>query len=217
MADDLEELNKLEQEIRETQKLLKNSDVNEKKVKGIKTQRNIFIILTFLLLAGFVWAFFFKDKEKLKNIQRLNDGDVVLVSKDSLQFYKTFVDSLGAYRTFYIETKKKEKYKKEKTNSESTPKKSLNDQKVVYSVQLKSVKNFKLASDNLVNLKEFSKGNVSKYSLGNYTKYAEAEDLKNQLKKIGFRDAFIVAESYGKPIGVREALKLSDEPQFLEK
>ena len=217
MADDLEELNKLEQEIRETQQLLKNSDVNEKKVKGISTQRNIFIILTLLLLAGFVWAFFFKDKGKLKNIQRLNNGDVVLVSKDSLQFYKTFVDSLGAYRTFYIETKKKEKYQNENPNSESTSKKSLNDQKVVYSVQLKSVKNFKLASDNLVNLKEFSKGNVSKYSLGNYTKYAEAIDLKDQLKKIGFRDAFIVAESYGKPIGIRDALKLSDEPQFLEK
>lgn len=216
MADDLEELNKLEQEIRETQELLKNSDVNEKKRKAIATQRNIFAVLALILLAGLIWAFFFKDKGRLKNLNRLKDGDVALISKDSLQFYKTFVDSLGAYRTFYIETKKKEKY--QKTNEEKTPSaSSIKDQKVLYSVQLKSVKNYKLASDNLVNLKEFSNGEISRYSLGNYTKYAEAKALKDHLKKIGFKDAFIVAESYGKPIGIRDALKLSEEPQFLEK
>ncbi len=216
MADDLEELNKLEQEIRETQELLKNSDTNEKKVKGIKTQRNIFLLLTILLLAGFLWAFFLKDKGRLKNLDKLKNGDVVLVKKDSLNYYKTFIDSLGAYRTFYIETKKKEKYKKEHP-SQATSTKSLNDEKVIYSVQLKSIKNFTLASDNLINLKEFNNGEVSKYSLGNYTKYAEAQNLKDKLKKVGFRDAFIVAESYGKPIGIREALKLSEEPEFLEK
>ena len=215
MADDLEELNKLEQEIRETQELLKNSDANEKKVKGIKTQRNIFLLLTVLLLAGFLWAFFLKDKGRLKNLDKLNNGDVVLVKKDSLNFYKTFVDSLGAYRTFYIETKKKEKYQKEHP-SQTASTKSLKDEKVIYSVQLKSVKNFTLASDNLINLKEFNNGEISKYSLGNYTKYAEAKNLRDKLKKIGFRDAFIVAESYGNRIGIRKALELSNEPEFLE-
>ena len=213
MADDLEELNKLEQEIRETQELLKNSDVNNNKVKGLATQRNILIVLSLILLAGFIWAFFLKDKSRLKNLKRLKDGDVVLISKDSLQFYKTFVDSLGAYRTFYIETKKKEKYQKTDEGKQT----SLKEEKVLYSVQLKTVKNYPLASENLINLKEFSNGEISKYSLGNYTKYAEAKALRDHLKKIGFRDAFIVAESYGKPIGIRDALKLSEEPQFLEK
>jgi len=213
MADDLEELNKLEQEIRETQELLKNSDVNEKKRDAITMQRNILAVLALILLAGLIWAFFFKDKGRLKNLNRLKEGDVALISKDSLQFYKTFVDSLGAYRTFYIETKKKEKYNK--TNEEKAS--SIKDQKVLFSVQLKSVKNYKLASDNLVNLKEFSNGEISRYSLGNYTKYAEAKALKDHLKKIGFKDAFIVAESYGNPTGIRDALKLSEEPQFLEK
>ncbi len=213
MADDLEELNKLEQEIRETQELLKNSDVNSNKIKGLATQRNILIVLSLILLAGFIWAFFLKDKSRLKNLKRLKDGDVVLISKDSLQFYKTFVDSLGAYRTFYIETKKKEKYQK----TDEAKQTSLKEEKVLYSVQLKTVKNYPLASENLINLKEFSNGEISKYSLGNYTKYAEAKALRDHLKKIGFRDAFIVAESYGKPIGIRDALKLSEEPQFLEK
>ena len=213
MADDLEELNKLEQEIRETQELLKNSDVNSNKVKGLVTQRNILIVLSLILLAGFIWAFFLKDKSRLKNLKRLKDGDVVLISKDSLQFYKTFVDSLGAYRTFYIETKKKEKYQKTDEGKQT----SLKEEKVLYSVQLKTVKNYPLASENLINLKEFSNGEISKYSLGNYIKYAEAKALRDHLKKIGFRDAFIVAESYGKPIGIRDALKLSEEPQFLEK
>lgn len=213
MADDLEELNKLEQEIRETQELLKNSDVNSNKVKGLATQRNILIVLSLILLAGFIWAFFLKDKSRLKNLKRLKDGDVVLISKDSLQFYKTFVDSLGAYRTFYIETKKKEKYQKTDEGKQT----SLKEEKVLYSVQLKTVKNYPLASENLINLKEFTNGEISKYSLGNYIKYAEAKALRDHLKKIGFRDAFIVAESYGKPIGIRDALKLSEEPQFLEK
>jgi len=214
MADDLEELNKLEQEIRETQELLKNSDVNDKKLKGITTQRNIFLVLSIFLLAGFLWAFFLKDKGRLKNLDKLNNGDVVLLSKDSLNYYKTFVDSLGAYRTFYIETKKKEKYKSANNSSSNN---TLDQEKVIYSVQLKTVKNFKLASDNLINLKEFKNGEISKYSLGNYTKYAQAKELRDKLKKLGFRDAFIVAESYGKPIGIRDALNLSEEPEFLEK
>jgi hypothetical protein len=215
MANDLEELNKLEQEIRETQELLKNSDVNSEKLKSIKTQRTIFMVLAFLLLAAFLWAFFLKDKGRLKNLDRLNNGNAVLISKDSLNYYQTFVDSLGAYRTFYIETKKKEKYQKETPNN--TNAKTLDQEKVIYSVQLKSVKNYKLASDNLINLKEFANGEVSKYSLGNYTKYAEAKALRDKLKKVGFKDGFIIAESYGKKIGIRDALKLSDEPQFLEK
>jgi len=213
MANDLEELNKLEQEIRETQELLKNSDTHTKKIKGLTKQRNILIVLSLILLAGLLWAFFLKDKNRLKNLKRLKDRDVVLISKDSLQFYKTFIDSLGAYRTFYIETKKKEKYQKNNVKEQT----SLKDEKVLYSVQLKTVKGYPLASENLINLKEFSNGKISKYSLGNYTKYAEAKALRDHLKKIGFKDAFIVAESYGQKIGIRDALKLSEEPEFLEK
>jgi hypothetical protein len=208
MANDLEELNKLEQEIRETQELLKNSDKSSIKLKGLITQRNILAFMSLILLGGFLWAFFLKDKGRFKNLERLNNGEVVLVSKDSLQYYKTFIDSLGAYRTFYIETKKKEKYNKNSS--------TLNQEKVIYSVQLKSVKNKKLASDNLINLKEFSYGEISKYSLGNFTKYAEAKELRDHLKKVGFRDAFIIAESYGKRIDIRDALNLSEEPEFLE-
>jgi hypothetical protein len=213
MANDLEELNKLEQEIRETQELLKNSDKNSIKLKGLITQRNILAVMSLILLAGFLWAFFLKDKGRFKNLERLNNGEVVLINKDSLQYYKTFIDSLGAYRTFYIETKKKEKYSKNTTQNSST----LNQEKVIYSVQLKSVKNKKLASDNLINLKEFSTGEISKYSLGNFTKYAEAKELRDHLKKVGFRDAFIVAESFGQRIGIRDALNLSEEPEFLER
>ncbi len=218
MANDLEELNKLEQEIRETQQLLQDTDHNKKQLNSVKLQRNIFIIFTLLALGAFIWAFFFKDQEKLKNFNRIKDGNAVLIDKDSLNFYQSFVDSLGVYRTFYVETKKKQAREKASNNTnQETPSKSLQDEKVLYSVQFGMLKNYKLASDNLINLKEYTAGNISKYSLGNYTKYAEAQALSKKLKKVGIKDAFIKAESYGKPINIREALKLSNETQFLDK
>ncbi len=205
---ELEELNKLEKEIRETQKLLQNTDTNLGKLSALKKQRTIFAILSLLFLLAFLWAMFFKDKGRLKNLNKLNNKNVILVNKDSLDFYKAF----------FVENKDKEITQETPITTQVEDQlKSIKDQKIIYSVQIGAFRNFQLTSDNLLNLKEFAKNDFNKFSLGNYSKYAEAKVLRDSLKRLGFRDCFITAQSYGKTIDIDEALKLSEEPQFLEK
>ncbi len=204
---ELEELNKLEKEIRETQKLLQNTDTNLGKLSALKKQRTIFAVLALIFLSAFLWAMFLKDKGRLKNLEKLNNRNVVLVNKDSLDFYKAF----------FTENKDKEIAQEVPiTQVDDTQLKSIKDQKIVYSVQIGAFRNFQLTSDNLLNLKEFAKNDFNKFSLGNYSKYAEAKVLRDSLKRLGFRDCFITAQSYGKSINIHEALKLSEETQFLE-
>ncbi len=206
---ELEELNKLEQEIRETQKLLQNTDANLGKLSALKKQRTIFAVLALLFLFAFLWAMFIKDKNRLRNLDKLNKRNVVLVNKDTLDFYKAF----------FVENKDMEISQETPVTTQVNDNelKSIKDQKIVYSVQIGAFRNFQLTSDNLLNLKEFAKNDFNKFSIGNYSKYAEAKVLRDSLKRLGFRDCFITAQSYGKSIDIREALNLSEEPEFLEK
>jgi len=188
---------------------LQNTDTNLGKLSALKKQRTIFAILALLFLLAFLWAMFLKDKGRFKNLDRLNNRNVVLVNKDSLDFYKAF----------FVENKDKEIAQETPvtTQVDKNELKSIKDQKIVYSVQIGAFRNFQLTSDNLLNLKEFAKNDFNKFSIGNYSKYAEAKVLRDSLKRLGFRDCFITAQSYGKSIDIREALNLSEEPEFLEK
>ncbi|HBS13056.1 MAG TPA: hypothetical protein DEO36_11035, partial [Flavobacteriaceae bacterium] len=88
---------------------------------------------------------------------------------------------------------------------------------IVFSIQIGAYANFKakLFSDNLAHMKEFKEGGLNKYAIGNFVTYTEALILKNDLKRLGFTDCFIVAQSYGDPVNIREALELSEETQYL--
>ena len=39
--------------------------------------------------------------------------------------------------------------------------------------------------------------------------------LKEDLRQLGFRDCFVIAQSYGQPVNIKEALQLSEETHYL--
>ncbi len=195
--DSIEELNKLESQIRETQKLLENNS-DKSKIKKLKKHKAILGILTLLFLGSSIWLYFFK----IKNSSMIfNTGEkFIKVRKDSIRFYKDF------YQNFQINDVK----------DDIINKLTLDSQEIIYNVQLGAFQNFKLTSNNLMNLKEFSKDGYTKFSIGNFITYNEALTLKYRLKKLGFSDCFIIANSFGKQIEIYDALALSNETEYLQ-
>ena len=104
--------------------------------------------------------------------------------------------------------------------SEQTAKEDLKIKKyegVTYQVQLGAFKKFSIAmhSDEFNDLTAYSNG-YNKYALGKFATYADANTFKNDLKKLGFKKAFLVSFYNNEQIDIRKALELSNEPQFLE-
>ena len=190
MDNNLEELNKLEEQIKETQQLLEKSETNDLEMSSLKIQRNIFGILMLLFLGAFAFMFIYKSNGD----NMMDDNNLSLINNDSLMNYK-------------------EGYFNSINNSKAN---SISNEKVIYSVQIGAFKDFFLTSDSLMNLSEFSADGYNKFSIGNYKTYAEAKALKDNLIKLGFKDCFLSAKSFGNPIDIREALALSNEPEFLE-
>ncbi len=193
----MHQLNELEAQLRQTQELLKANESQSNEISSLRIQRNILAVLTLLFLGGFILYYVYQNKNKSS---MLTNENLSLVDKDSLNIYKE-----GYFTALQNATVK------------ATQKsKSLNDEKVVYSVQIGAFKEFYLTSEGLMNLSEYQADGYNKMSIGNYKTYAEAKTLKDSLNKLGFKGCFLSARSFGKPIDIREALVLSNEPEFLE-
>jgi len=196
MDNNLEELNKLEEQIKETQELLERSETNDLEMSSLKIQRNIFGILMLLFLGAFAFMIIYKNNGVTNNM--MDDNNLSLINNDSLIIYKEgYFNSIN-------------------NSKENTEINSISNEKVIYSVQIGAFKDFFLTSDSLMNLSEFNTDGYNKFSIGNYKTYAEAKVLKDNLIKLGFKDCFLSAKSFGNPIDIREALALSNEPEFLE-
>ena len=90
---------------------------------------------------------------------------------------------------------------------------TLADLIIVYSVQIGAYANFNsnLISEDLAQLRKFEQGGINKYALGKFTTYKETVLLRDDLRKLGFNDCFIIAKSYDIPVNIKEALELSNE------
>jgi len=197
MENGIDELNKLEEQILQTQQLLEKTGTKDSVISNLKTQRNIFAFLSFIFLAGVVFFLFNRNKSVSDNM--MENNNVLLVDKDSLTIYKdAYLKNLVIKSNEVDETK------------------SLTNEKIVYSVQIGAFKDFQLTSDGLMNLSEYKADGYNKFSMGNYKTYAEAKTLKDSLIRLGFKGCFLSARSYGSTIDIREALALSNEPEFLE-
>jgi len=88
---------------------------------------------------------------------------------------------------------------------------------VMYQVQIGAYKKFSIAmhSDEFGDFTERTNG-YNKYALGKFSTYADATTFKNDLKRLGFNEAFLVSFYNNEQIDIRKALELSGEPQFLE-
>ncbi len=190
-----EEVDKANETISKLNQLLEEEEKDNSILRKHRVILGIFGVLSLIL---FLWSFLPKtdpvDKKYLiKNNLTLIKNDSLLQLQDELKSVKNNI--LNALND----------------------KGGIVEQTIVYSIQIGAFANFKakLFSENLAHMKEFEEGGLNKYAIGNFVTYTEALILKNDLKRLGFTDCFIVAQSYGDPVNIREALELSEETQYL--
>ncbi len=200
-----EEVDKANQTIGKLSNLLKEE---EESTSVLKKHRAILGVFGLLLLLLFIWSFLGKDtnideKYLLKN-------NLTLVNTDSLETImknKAIQDSLNSKRFKAFGT----------LDGLDGDMMGMDGETIIYSVQIGAFANFKakLFSDDLAHLKEFKEGGLNKYALGNFITYAEAKTLNEDLRRLGFADCFVIAQSYGQPVNIKEALQLSEETHYL--
>ncbi|MEN8125242.1 MAG: SPOR domain-containing protein [Bacteroidota bacterium] len=169
---------------------------DEEKISVLKKHRIIFGIVSLLLLLLFIWSFIPKNN-KIED-EYLIKNNLSLINTDSLHDLQLKVDKIQAIDTSLT---------------------SIKELPIVYSVQIGAYSNFasNLFSDNFSHLSEFEQSGMNKFALGNYNTYKEAFQLRKDLRRLGFKDCFIIAKSYGEPVNIGEALQLSGEKWIREK
>jgi len=191
-----EEVDKANQTIYKLNTLLKEEEENN----SILTKHRIILgSFCLLLLLLFLWSFV--NKSKVPSEKYLQKNNLTLVDVDSLHNLKEAM-SFGSEDEF---------------EGESLGEDGIAGEPIIYSIQIGAFTNFKakLFSDDLAHMKEFKEGGLNKYAIGNFITYTEAKILNEDLRRLGFKDCFIIAQSYGENVNIREALELSEEPQYL--
>jgi len=192
-----EEVDKANQTIYKLNSLLKEEEENS---SILKKHRIILGSFGLILLLLFLWSFV--NKSNNPNEKFLKKNNLALVNVDSLAYLKEAV-SFNSENEF---------------NDEILGEDGIAGEPIIFSIQIGAFTNFKakLFSDDLAHMKEFKEGGLNKYAIGNFITYAEAKILKDDLRSLGFKDCFIIAQSYGENVNIREALELSEEQQFLK-
>ena len=191
-----EEVDKANNTINKLNQLLNEEEENN---SILRKHRIILGALGILLLLLFLWSFASKSNKPANSYLKKNN--LTLINLDSLTLLRDAVLSK-------TDTLTNELYDEESTLSGET---------IVYSIQIGAFTNFKakLFSDDLAHMKEYEEGGLNKYAIGNFITYAEALVLKDDLRRLGFKDCFIIAQSFGDHVDIREALELSEETQYL--
>lgn len=195
-----EEVDKANQTIGKLTDLLREEEEHN---SILKKHRVILGFFGLLLLLLFIWSFLGKDQKP--NEKFLIRNNLTLINTDSLEAIKANIDTLNIKGMDGDFVNLDEELG------------GMDGETIIYSVQIGAFTNFKakLFSDDLAHLKEFKEGGLNKYALGNFITYSEAKTLKNDLRRLGFGDCFVIAQSYGQPVNIKEALQLSEETQYL--
>ncbi|MDJ0644946.1 MAG: SPOR domain-containing protein [Flavobacteriaceae bacterium] len=195
-----EEVDKANQTISKLTGLLREEEENNSILKKHRAMLGIFGLLLLIL---FLWSFLGKDNQKTVD-KHLQKNNLALIDADSLEVLKDAALVQGDDADF--------------VSGEDGENLGLAGETIVYSVQIGAFSNFKakLFSEDLAHMKEFQEGGLNKYAIGNYITYAEAKQLKEDLRQLGFKDCFVIAQSYGEPVDIKEALQLSEETEYLK-
>lgn len=199
-----EEVDKANQTIGKLTDLLKEEEGN---TSVLKKHRAILGIFGLLLLLLFIWSFL--GKENKVNEKYLLKNNLTLIDTDSLEAITNTAVFRDSLNTNFVGGGELDDLEEGEAG--------MDGETIIYSVQIGAFTNFKakLFSDDLAHLKEFNEGGLNKYALGNFITYVEAKTLKEDLRRLGFADCFVIAQSYGQPVNIREALELSEETHYL--
>jgi len=156
----------------------------------LKKHRVILGIGCLILLILFLWSFLPKSKQYKQ--EYLIKNNLSLIDTDSLHKIQR-----KAKQVVVIDSAKA----------------SLIDLSIVYSIQIGAYANFNsnLISEDITQMEEFEENGFNKFSIGKFTTYKETVLLRDDLRRVGFKDCFIIAKSYGVPVNINEALQLSGE------
>ncbi len=192
-----EEVDKANHTINKLNQLLSDEEENNSILRKHRIILGAIGLLTLLL---FLWSFVNKSDQPNNNYLKKNN--LTLIN----------LDSLGALEDAAFGVKM-DTLSNELIDDES----AIAGETIVYSVQIGAFTNFKakLFSDDLAHMKEYKEEGMNKYAIGNFITYTEALSLKEDMRRLGFKDCFIIAQSYGERVDIREALELSEETQYL--
>jgi len=156
----------------------------------LKKHRIILGVFGLVLLILFLWSFLPKSKQYKE--EYLIKNNLSIIDTDSLH---------------------KIQRKAKQVIIADSLKTSINDMSIIYSVQIGAYANFSsdLISDEMTQLEEFEDNGFNKFAVGKFTTYKDVVLLRDDLKRLGFNDCFIIAKSYGLPVNIQEALQLSGE------
>lgn len=182
-----EEIDKANDTIKTLSTALKDEEENN---SVLKKHRIVLGVFGLILLILFLWSFLPKSKQYKE--EYLIKNNLSLINTDSLHKLQRKVRQI---------------------NTVNESKASLADMSIIFSIQIGAYSNFNISliSEDLAHLEEFENEGFNKYAIGKYTSYKEAVLLRDDLKKLGFKDCFIIARSYGNPVNIKEALELSGE------
>lgn len=156
----------------------------------LKKHRIILGVFALLLLILFLWSFLPKSRQYKEDY--LIKNNLSLIDTDSLHKIQRKAKQV----VILDSVKNATKY-----------------MPIVYGVQIGAYNNFRsnLISDDISQLETFEDSGFNKFAVGKFMTYKEAVLLREDLKRIGFKDCFIIAKSYGMPVEMKEALELSGE------
>lgn len=182
-----EELDKANGTIKNLSTALKDEEENN---SHLKKHRIVLGVACLIFLILFLWSFLPKSKQYKE--EYLIKNNLSLIDTDSLH---------------KIQRKAKQVVLADSART------TLGEMSIVYSIQIGAYMNFNsgLISKDITQLEEFEENGFNKFSVGKFTTYKETVALRDDLRRIGFQDCFIIAKSYGIPVNINEALQLSGE------
>ncbi len=182
-----EEIDKANGTIKTLSTALKDEEENNSLLKKHRIILGVFCLI-FLIL--FLWSFLPKSKQYKQ--EYLIKNNLSLIDTDSLH---------------------KIQRKARQVIVADSVKGSLMDLSIVYSIQIGAYTNFSsnLISKDITQMEEFEENGFNKFAIGKFMTYKEAVLLRDDLRRVGFKDCFIIAKSYGMPVNIAEALQLSGE------
>ena len=180
------DIDKLEEQRKELQDGYVDLKLKSNKITKRNKKSRWILFLLLVLFIGSIAFFYWNHLNTTKTIEKTNAQKIALL--DSIQKI-----------------------------SAKIPNKNIAE--VIYSIQIGIFKdiNINFNEEETVNFAEVKTDTGSAYLIGSFLSYKTASEFKNELKKIGLKDIFLVAYDKNKErIGIREALVLSNEEEFLE-
>lgn len=182
LCSELEELKEKEEDLK---KGYINLKIENTKINNYKKYKNIIIIALFSLII--VMSFYLLKEENVLNT----------VLEQNTRF-EVLIDSI-------------KKDKKEILELEIQEDK---EHKIIFAVQIGVFKKNEITLNNSklkrgeIRRVPNATGNIEKYIVGEFYGYQQARIFREEIKKIGIKDAFIVAFYKGKKVSINKAMKL---------